>query len=78
MESNTYFRSRGEVLKIRLANGFQIIRARIISSTAIPKSTMRLLNSPIVKTDCVRVLEAKTFAIWQIMTAAKKAVTDCI
>ena len=77
-ESNTYLRSSGEVLKIWLANGLHMIRARIRSSTAIPNRIARLLNKPIVKTDWNRVLEAKTLAIWQMITAEKKAVIACI
>ena len=65
-------------MKIRLATGFQIMRARIRSSLAIPSRTMRLLNRPIEKTDWNRVLETNTLAIWQIITAEKKAVIDCI
>ena len=77
-ESNTYLRSSGEVLKIRLANGLHMIRARIRSSIAIPNRIARLLNKPIVKTDWNRVLEAKTLAIWQMITAEKKAVIACV
>lgn len=58
-----YLRSRGEVLKIRFADGFQIINASIRSSLAIPTRIVRLLNKPTVKADWYRVLEAKTFAI---------------
>jgi len=50
-ESNIYLMSRGEVLKMRFANGFQMMKARINNSLAIPSRSIRLLNKPIVKTD---------------------------
>ena len=65
-------------MKIRFAKGFQIIKAGIGSSLVIPKRIIRLLNNPIVKTDWNWVLDAKTLAIWQIITAEKKAVIACI
>ncbi len=58
-----YFIEIGAVLKTVLTRGLKMIKPSMISSLAIPRSTILFPKKPLVSTDCRLVRDVKTLAI---------------